>query len=187
MISTELLLKIKEQFQIDWWGLHGALHFNNVLLNGRLLGNQTGVNQRVLDYFSIFHDAGRENDGIDRDHGKRGADLASTFREHILLNDDEFSLLLTACTLHTSAASHDNLSIQCCFSSDRLDLGRVGKYPDPAFLCSPMAQEKEIIEQCYKRSLTHDLPENPFGLTDFWDAFDGDKYTKWARGARNDA
>lgn len=184
MITTALLFRIKEQFQIDWWGLHGVIHWHHVYLNGQLLAQQSGVNQRVLEYFSIFHDSGRENDGIDCDHGKRGAALASAYRDQILLNDDEFLLLQTACALHTSSVSHENPDVRCCFSCDRLDLGRVGNRPNSTFLC-PMAQQKEIIEQCYQRSLApHDLPDAPFGLTDFWDVFEHDRYTKWARGVK---
>jgi uncharacterized protein len=184
MITTRLLLLIKEQFKIDFWGLHGVIHWNNVALNAWLLAQQGGVNLRVLEYFSIFHDSGRENDGSDCDHGKRAAALASAYRDHIFLNDDEFLLLQTACALHTSAVTHHEITVQCCFSSDRLDLGRVGKYPDSAFLC-PMAQQKEIIEQCYQRSLApHDLPDAPFGLTDFWDVFKHDRYTESAIGTK---
>ena len=183
MTTKEILLAIKEQFKVDWWGLHGIIHFHNAYLNGQLLVQQGGVNQRVLEYFSIFHDSCRENDSIDGDHGKRGAALAYTFRDQILLNDEDFLLLQTACALHTSSVSHHDITVDCCFSSDRLDLGRVGKHIDPAFLC-PMAQQNEIIEQCYQRSLTHDLDDAPFGLADFWDVFDGDKYSEWARGMK---
>jgi uncharacterized protein len=183
MITIELLLKIKDQLKINFWGMHGVLHWHHVYLNGRILSQQEGVNQTVLDYFSIFHDSCRENDGIDPDHGRRGVELAIKFRDLILLDDDEFSLLQTACALHNSAVTHNDITIQCCFSSDRLDLGRVVKYLDPAFLCSPMARQKDIIEQCYRRSHNH-VPDAPFGLTDFWDVFKADRYTKWARGIR---
>lgn len=187
MITIELLLNIKEQFKIDWWGLHGVIHWHNAYLNSKLLAQQAGVNTRVVEYFSIFHDSQRFTEGTDYGHGQRGASLALALREHIHLDDDEFSLLQSACSLHTTAIQHDNLAIQICIDSDRLCLGRVGIYPDINLLLSHLAKEKEIIEQCYKRSLTHDLPEAPFGLTDFWDVFGGDKYTEWARGTNNDA
>ncbi len=60
---------------------------------------------------------------------------------------------------------HENITVQACFDSDRLDLGRVGHYPDPNRLCTPLAKELETIEWAYHRSL-HDieLPEQPFGI-----------------------
>ena len=189
MITTELLLKIKEQFQIDWWGLHGVLHFNNVFLNGRLLSQQSKTTTRICDYFSIFHDSCRINEGLDCDHGKRGAELALKLRHHIQLNETDFLILHNACSNHTSLRSADCMISALCADADRCDIGRVGSsYPDHKQLLSPMAKQKEIIEQCYQRSLTHDLPDAPFGLTDFWDVFKNDHYTEWARGGRrNDA
>jgi hypothetical protein len=35
-----------------------------------------------------------------------------------LRNDDDFSLLITACSLHTSARTHDDITVQACFDSD---------------------------------------------------------------------
>ena len=184
MITTDLLLKIKEQFQIDWWGLHGIQHFQNVFINCRLLSQKSGLSSQICDYFSIFHDACRENEGIDKDHGKRGAALAEKLRHHIQLNETEFDILLNACSNHTSLRSSDCILSALCADADRCDIGRVGSYPDHKQLLSPIAKDKNIIEQCYQRSTTHYLPEKPFGLTDFWDVFDGDKYTEWARGTR---
>lgn len=184
MITTELLLKIKEQFKIDWWGLHGITHFHHVFLNSRLLAQKSGTNSLIYDYFSIFHDSCRQNEGIDKDHGKRGAGLALQLRHHIQLDETEFLILQNACSNHTSLRSSDCMTSAVCADADRCDIGRVGSYPDRKQLLSPLAKKKEIIEQCYQRSLTHDLPEYPFGLSDFWDAFDGDKYTKWAKGTK---
>lgn len=187
MITIELLLKIKEQFQIDWWGIHGVIHWTHVALNGQLLAQQDGVMyQIVLEYFSIFHDSCRINEGIDCDHGKRGAALAVKLRHHIQLNESEFLILLNACSNHTSLRSSDCIISALCADADRLDIGRVcGSYPDHKQLLSPIAKDKKIIEQCYQRSLTHnDLPDAPFGLTDFWDVFKHDRYTDWARGAK---
>jgi len=59
------------------------------------------------------------------------------------------------------------MTIQACFDSDRLDLGRVGKYPNTDFLCTSLAKDEQFIEWAYQRSLVHELPENPFGLDGF--------------------
>ncbi len=86
-----------------------------------------------------------------------------------LRNDDDFSLLITACSLHTSARTHDDITVQACFDSDRLDLGRVGTMPDAKYLCTPMAKMQDTIDWGYSRSRIHELPDQPFGLSGYND------------------
>jgi uncharacterized protein len=43
--------------------------------------------------------------------------------------------------------------VQTCWDADRLDLGRVGKRPDPRRLCTPAARDRDVIEWAYRRSL----------------------------------
>jgi len=43
--------------------------------------------------------------------------------------------------------------VQTCWDADRLDLGRVGKKPDPLRLCTAAARKPEIISAAYARSL----------------------------------
>jgi len=169
-ITTDLLTKIKEQYRLNWYGMHGILHWHRVFINGIRLATQDGVNSRVVQLFSVFHDACRRNENRDRNHGKRGSELARKLRKYCPLDDAEFDLLTIACELHTEATDHENITIQACFDADRLDLGRVGIYPDPNRLCTPMAKEKKIIEWGYHRSRTeYELPDHPFGLRDYWD------------------
>lgn len=168
IISINLLAKIKTQYRLKWYGTHGVIHWNRVFDNGIKLSKQEGVNTRVIQLFAVFHDACRRNEHWDRNHGKRGAELAVKLREYLPLNDDEFDLLVTACSLHTNTLDHKNITVQACMDSDRLDLGRVGHYPDHERLCTPMAKEKMIIEWAYHRSINDNkLPESPFGLNTF--------------------
>jgi uncharacterized protein len=98
-------------------------------------------------------------------HGNRGSQLALELRDHLPIDDDEFQLLITACSFHTSADNHHDITVQTCFDSDRLDLGRVGITPNPALLCTPLAKQKETIGWAYERSVyDNELPERPFGL-----------------------
>ncbi len=159
-----MLAMIKGQYQLQWNGTHGVIHWSRVFENGIRLAEQEGVNVRVVQLFSIFHDSRRENEHRDKGHGRRGAELAAEFRDYLPINDEEFLLLTTACELHTSAATHVNRTVQACFDSDRLDLGRVGIIPDPQYLCTPLAKEKNIIDWAYDRSLHHKLAPQPFGL-----------------------
>ena len=164
IITIELLVNIKKHYKLRWMGTHGIIHWSRVYENGVKLSVQKGVNSRVVQLFSIFHDSQRQNEHKDRHHGKRGAELAIQLREMIPLNDADFSLLTTACELHTNTLDHHDITVQACFDSDRLDLGRVGNHPLPELLCTPLAKQKETIESAYKRSLVHELPKRPFGL-----------------------
>lgn len=164
LITIELLAKIRHHYKLSWMGTHGVIHWHRVYENGVTLSTQNGVNPKVVQLFSIFHDSQRKNENWDRNHGKRGAELAVKLRHMIALDDAEFDLLTTACELHTSTLDHPNVTVKTCMDSDRLDLGRVGKYPDPNLLCTPMAKLQKTIENASKRSLVHELPDQPFGL-----------------------
>ena len=162
-ISMELIAKIRKNYHLHWMGTHGIVHWYRVYENGLRLAEQTGVNSRVVQLFSVLHDSRRENEHRDPEHGARGAELALQLRKYIPLDDCEFALLQEACTLHTHTPDHDDITIQACFDSDRLDLGRVGIMPHPDRLCTAMAKEKKIIDWAYHRSLYHNkLPESPF-------------------------
>jgi len=129
------------------------------------------VNQKVVQLFSIFHDSQRVNEHTDENHGGRGVQLALKLRDMCPVTDDEFELLVTACSQHTIALNHNDITVQACFDSDRLDLGRVGKSPDPELLCTPMAKTSEVRDWAYRNSLTHKLPSMPFGIHE-WDVIE---------------
>jgi uncharacterized protein len=107
-----------------------------------VLAAKTGANVTVVRLFALFHDCRRENDGWDPEHGLRGADFAISLRgKHFDLPDEHFELLYEACTGHTDGHHHENPTIGTCWDSDRLDLGRVGMIPDPAYMSTDFAAE----------------------------------------------
>ena len=162
IITDDLLRRIKQNYTLDWYGTHGVYHWFRVWQNGIRLSRQAGVNQPVVELFSIFHDSQRLTEDTDHGHGSRGADLALQFRKYIDLSDDGFELLLEACRLHTTAKSHHTITVQVCFDSDRLDIGRAGIKPVPELLCSPLPKNRNIIEWAYTKSLADPLLSKPF-------------------------
>ncbi len=165
IITIELLAKIKEHYPLNWHGTHGIIHWHRVFQNGIKLSEQQGVNRKVVQLFSIFHDSQCKNEHTDPHHGNRGSQLALKLRDYLPINDEEFQLLVTACSLHTNTQDHENITVQACFDSDRLDLGRVGIAPDPALICTPLAKQTDTIRWAYHRSKTHnELPDSAFGL-----------------------
>ena len=165
IITHELLEEIKKHYRLDWYGTHGIIHWSRVYENGVRLSEQEGVNLKIVQLFSLFHDSQRRRENRDENHGNRGAQLALRLRDYCQIDDEEFAILVHACAFHTTARNHEDVTIQVCFDADRLDLGRVGTKPDPRYLCTPLAKEKEIIEWGYRKSLIHKLPSLPFGLS----------------------
>jgi uncharacterized protein len=171
-----LLETILRGYVLDRDGLHGVAHWGRVLENGLRLATLTGADPRVVTLFALFHDARRENDDHDPEHGARGAALAREMRERVegvegmrgvtvpegaggsllaALPEDSFQLLITACTLHTSARSHADVTVATCFDADRLDLPRCGIRIDPSRLCTPAARDPSLVRWATSQSIAN--------------------------------
>jgi uncharacterized protein len=133
---------VTEQFYLSDHSVHGPDHWRRVERNGLWLAEHTGADVAVVRLFALFHDSRRENDGRDRGHGARGAEFVATLRGTAYhLPDDRFELLRYACVWHTDGQHHDDPTIATCWDADRLDLGRVGTIPAPAFMSTDRARE----------------------------------------------
>ena len=166
MPLTEQLIEIIVQKQVtNPAGRHGLSHWARVLDNGLRLADQTGANRQVVELFALFHDSCRLNEDADPQHGPRGAELAEQLYRDGLLELDEQSLhlLLNACRLHTSARIHEDTTVCTCFDADRLDLARIGKIVDPAFLCTDAAKDPATIAWATERSTAGFVPDNVLG------------------------
>ena len=129
-----------------------------MLENGLRLAEETRATIDVVRLFAVFHDARRVNEGTDRGHGKRGAELATVLRgEWFDLPDDDFELLYEACARHTDGGMDGDITIQTCWDADRLDLGRVGTMPEPTRLCTPTA--RRLITWADGRACFEVVPE----------------------------
>jgi len=163
-ITPALILAILEQYALPLDGIHGIGHWARVYENGMSLADITGADHRVVSLFSVLHDACRFNEGSDPEHGKRGANLAVSFRGSFFdLPDDAFERLYEACSHHTHSHTHQDITIKTCWDADRLDLGRVGIMPDPECLCTDEAKTQAWIANAYNRSI-ESYPEWLFEL-----------------------
>ena len=127
-------------------GCHGVSHWARVLENGLRLCERTGAKIEVVRLFAVLHDSKRINEGSDPDHGQRGADFATALRGRLFdLPESDFRLLCRACAGHTHERTHPDITIQTCWDSDRLDLGRVGVVPHPSRLCTAQAKASDMI------------------------------------------
>lgn len=145
---------------VRWHGIHGAAHWGRVLENGLRLAAQNGADPVIVTLFSVLHDSRRVNDHWDPGHGRRGAELATNLRgDLITLADADFDRLYHACEYHTSGDTEGDLTVHTCWDADRLDLGRVGIWPDPRKLCTADAKHKPMIAWALERSQQGLVPE----------------------------
>jgi len=154
MDTAALLRHVRAQFRLDWQGIHGAPHWGRVLDNGLRVAEVTGARADVVTLFAFLHDSRREDDGLDDGHGGRAAAYARELRGRCFdIDDAGFALLVTACTHHSDGLTRADVTVQTCWDADRLDLGRVGRRPDPRRLCTAAARDATLIEWAYRRSL----------------------------------
>lgn len=141
-----LLPLIIGQYRLSVNGIHGIGHWGRVLENARVLARLTGADSRVIEYFAIFHDACRHNDGRDPEHGPRGAGLARENRAALGLDERELALLLEACECHTRGPRPGaDITVLTCLDADRLDIPRVGPRIRPELLFTPAARDRRMI------------------------------------------
>lgn len=156
MIEPQLIQAIRDQFKLDWHGIHGANHWARVRENGLTLAKHTGASVKVVELFAFLHDSQRLNDDHDPAHGARAAGFAGELRKQgvIALSDREFGLLDAACSAHSEGyTAVDDVTVMVCWDADRLDLGRVGIRPHPYYLCTAAAKDARMIEWAFERSL----------------------------------
>jgi uncharacterized protein len=154
VLSPALLRRLRQDFTLDWRGIHGAPHWARVRENGLRLAAVTGARTPVVELFAFLHDSRRADDGADPFHGARAARFAAELRGALFeLDDAGFALLRLACERHSDGLLAADVTVQTCWDADRLDLGRVGKRPDPARLCTAAAREPATLAWAYARSI----------------------------------
>jgi len=159
-VNLKLIIQdVLEAYALPVYGCHGVSHWARVLENGVRLSGLTGANEAVVSLFAVFHDSRRLNESTDTAHGLRGADFAAQTRGRLYdLSDDEFNQLYRACEGHTHERTHSDITIQTCWDSDRLDLGRVGITPHPEKLCTDAAKTQEMIQWANGRAKFRVIP-----------------------------
>lgn len=154
VIDQELVRIIRDQFALEWTGIHGAPHWARVRENGLRLAESTGANVRVVELFAFLHDSRRLNDDDDPEHGARASEFASELAGSAFeLEATELTLLRMACEGHSDGFTVGDITVLTCWDADRLDLGRVGVRPHPDRLCTEAARDAAMLEWAYRRSL----------------------------------
>ena len=143
----DLIESIKQEFKIDYYGDHGINHWRRVYHNTQKLSKYYEIESEVFELFALLHDSKRHDEFEDRHHGVRAAGFVQKLlRDGVVkLENDDRKKLLYACANHTRSDKDDplfnDLVVQICFDSDRLDIGRVGYTVDPKYLSTVYAKE----------------------------------------------
>jgi uncharacterized protein len=146
-----MLTAVREQFRIDWHGIHGANHWARVMHHGMVIGTERSADLLVVELFAFLHDSQRQNDDEDNQHGRRAAEYARSLNKvYFELNAAQMTTLCEAIEHHSSGTVHDHATIQTCWDADRLDLGRVGIKPSGKFLS---VEAVKHIDEAYRWSL----------------------------------
>lgn len=154
IITPQLISLLQAEFRLDWEGLHGAPHWARVRWNGLQLAGLNGANPKVVELFAFLHDARREHEGRDPEHGPRAAELVGELDGRLFrLTREERLQLEKACREHSEGRLHGDLSVRTCWDADRLDLGRVGIRPHPSRLATPHARDEAVIRVAWERSV----------------------------------
>ena len=159
MIPETVMRAIVSGYALRPMGTHGLPHWARVMETGLRLADLTGADPDVVELFAVFHDARRINEGIDRGHGSRGAQLLLTLREDLPdLDSARLALLVAACERHTAGEIEGDVTVRTCWDADRLDLGRVGTMPSPSRLCTEAARSEDFIAWAHARSVSGIVP-----------------------------
>lgn len=129
-----LLAAVRERSTNLGSHVHGDVHWRTVGANGLWIADAVaGVDRTVVFLFALLHDAMRENDWKDPEHGKRAAVLAGDLHDEglIAVSIALLDTLRYACHEHTNGLVSDDPTVGACWDADRLDLPRVGKTPLP--------------------------------------------------------
>ncbi len=130
-----LLALIKSEFQLDWQGVHGANHWSRVFHHGKMIGQARGADLLIVELFAFMHDSCRWNDSKDPKHGVRASEFAhGVHGDFFKLDGTQLDKLCFAMRFHSEGQMSTDPTIQTCWDSDRLDLGRVGIIPSSKFL-----------------------------------------------------
>lgn len=148
--KTGLLKEIRQQFKVDWHGIHGANHWARVRHHGLAIATERQADLLVVELFAFLHDSQRWSDHDDHAHGTRGADYARSLNQtYFELSASRMDMLCEAIRDHSGGKVHTSATIQSCWDGDRLDLGRVFITPSARFLS---AEAEKYIDEAYRWS-----------------------------------
>lgn len=129
--------------------IHTLSHWRRVEKFGLMIADKEGSDKKVVSWFACLHDARRENDEDDPDHGKRAADLLDELKGEglVTLNDHQYQQLKEALISHNKDdAMSDDITVRTCWDADRLDFWRTNIRPNPKYMFTDFGKSQEMID-----------------------------------------
>ena len=129
--------------------IHGISHWRRVEKLGLTIAEENGADQEVVSLFAYLHDARRESDDDDPDHGKRAVVLlAELFEEGVIkINKLQYEKLARALGAHNiTDAQSDDITVQTCWDADRLDFWRSNIEPNPELMFTDFGKSEKMIK-----------------------------------------
>jgi len=112
--------------------IHGEQHWQSVArIGSRLAADTAAADLRLVLLFAALHDACRENENHDPDHGRRAGSLIDQLHGsgELSLDRDELARMRDAVARHNDGEISRDPTIGVCWDADRLCLPRVGIEP----------------------------------------------------------
>lgn len=160
VVPLKTIQIIVNDFELDLYdGYHSIYHWLRVMENGLTIASMNGANKKIIIAFSLFHDSKRVNDDVDLDHGYKGAKYLELLKDKVNLSKDELTIAIEACKHHNDRKNHNNIDIATCWDGDRLDLMRVGIYPDKDFMSTSQGKEAGLIVFCNSKAHNNITPD----------------------------
>lgn len=126
-LRRAVLTTVREQFRLEWRGIHGVPHWSRVRWNGLTMAQVNGA---------------------------RAADFTLELNRDLLkLDRPGLEMLAYAVRHHSDGLVEADVTVQTCWDADRLDLGRVGITPRPERLCTEEARDPMLLDVAYRRSV----------------------------------
>jgi uncharacterized protein len=146
-----LFSNIKAQFRLDLYGIHGIPHWARVQYFGLKIAKRENARTDVIKLFAFLHDSQRFSNSVDFEHGLRAVDYAKSRRdEDFEIDDQGFTLLCEALAGHSDGLIvASDITVETCWDADRLDLGRIGIYPNEKYLCTDTAKDPVFIHRAW--------------------------------------
>lgn len=173
VIPINVINHLLNNLKTDIESIHGINHWLRVLANTVIIHDNLTLDMDVAIAFAFLHDAFRANDFDDIEHGARVEIWFNTknkFNKAVNLTNRQKEVLFFACKWHSHGKTikyfeniNHNFSqfeintIISCWDADRLDLARVGVYPDEKYLSTEVAKIKSIQMLCTKHAIANKL------------------------------
>jgi len=131
---------------------HGLDHWWRVWKNALLISSSDhSVDMEVVAMYALFHDAMRLTEAEDPSHGMRAFRLWERYKQvqpdiDRIFHHRQEELLFEAMTEHSNGHRSTDPTIAVCWDADRLDLHRMGIWPDARFMST-----QEGIALCMTR------------------------------------